>query len=105
MLFALPSVLFLVTLGPRRWVRQGWVAVHMLAVMVVAAMYFGGTRHRASYDLLFLFFAFEVYAAVGAFAWARIQRWRAKARVNASRASATQSPASGPSSPHDSSSS
>ncbi len=94
-LFALPSVLFLVTLGPRRWVRQGWVAVHMLAVMVVAAMYFGGTRHRASYDLLFLFFAFEVYAAVGAFAWTRIQRWRAKA----------QAPASGPSSPHDSSSS
>ena len=71
------------------------VAVHMLAVMVVAAMYFGGTRHRASYDLLFLFFAFEVYAAVGAFAWSRIQRWRAKA----------QSPTSGPSSPHDSSSS
>jgi hypothetical protein len=96
LLFALPSVLFLVTLGPRRWVRQGWVAVHMLAVMIVAALYFGGTRHRASYDLLFLFFALEVYAAVGAFAWRRIQGWR-KSRA--------QSPPSGPSSPHDSSSS
>lgn len=94
--FAIPSVLFLVTLGPRRWVRQGWVALHMLAIIVVAAIYFGGARHRASYDLLLLFFAFEVYAAVLAFAWARIQRWRARKR---------QPAAVGPSAPHDSSSS
>lgn len=98
--FALPSVLFLVTLGRRRWARQGWVAVHMLAVIVVAALYFGGTRHRASYDLLFLFFAFEVYAVVFAAAWGLVKRWRGRPR-----AGAPQSIPSGPSEPHDSSSS
>jgi hypothetical protein len=76
-LFALPSVLFLITLGPRRWVRQGWVAIHMLAVLVVAALYFGGTRHRASYDPLFLFFAIETYVAVGGWCVRRYRAWRA----------------------------
>ena len=95
--FAIPSLLFLVTLGPRRWVRQGWVAIHLLAVVVVAAIYFGGARHRHSYDLLLLFFAFEVYAAIGVFAWTKIAKWRAR------RHSATA--VAGPSEPHDSSSS
>lgn len=114
-LFALPSVLFLFALGPRRCVRQGWVAVHMLAVIVVAAIYFGGTRHRASYDLLFLFFAFEVYAVVGAWVWRfaapRIARLRAR-RVPQPGAGRTplvhgpdQSTPPGPAAPHDSSSS
>lgn len=78
--FAIPSLLFLFTLGPRRLVRQGWLAVHMVAVLVTAALYFGGTRHRASYDPLFLFFALEVYAVIGRWAW---QRWRARRAARA----------------------
>ncbi len=100
-LFALPSVLFLVTLGRRRWARQGWVAVHMLAVIVVAAMYFGGTRHRASYDLLFVFFALEVYAVVFALAWQRYRRFRSAPADS----QPPQSPPTGPIDPHESSSS
>lgn len=82
-LFAIPSLLFLVTLGPRKWVRQGWVAIHMLAVLIVAALYFGGARHRHSYDLLFLFFAFEVYTAVAVFAWTKGKAWRARRQSTA----------------------
>jgi Dolichyl-phosphate-mannose-protein mannosyltransferase len=74
---AVPSLLFLVTLFRRRWVRQGWLALHLLSVLVVAALYFGGTRHRASYDPLLIFFAFEVYAAIGLWSWRRFRRWRA----------------------------
>ncbi|MBC8072187.1 MAG: glycosyltransferase family 39 protein [Deltaproteobacteria bacterium] len=73
---AVPSLLFLVTLFRRRWVRQGWLALHLLSVLIVAAMYFGGTRHRASYDPLLIFFAFEVYSVIGVWAWTRITRWR-----------------------------
>ncbi|HWB79696.1 MAG TPA: glycosyltransferase family 39 protein [Nannocystaceae bacterium] len=75
---AIPSLFFLVTLFRKRWVRQGWLALHLFAVLVVAALYFGGTRHRASYDPLLIFFAFEVYAAVGWWLWLRWQKWRDK---------------------------
>jgi hypothetical protein len=62
--FALPSVLILFTLFRKKTLRHGWLALHMLAAIVVAIIYFGGTRHRASYDPLFLFFALEVYSFV-----------------------------------------
>lgn len=106
-LFALPSVLFLVTLGPRRWVRQGWVAIHMLAVIIVAALYFGGTRHRASYDPLFLFFAIETYAAVLGFAWAKLVAWRGRKPADDAPPSGAggDDPPSGPSAPQASASS
>jgi hypothetical protein len=65
MLFALPSFLILFTLFRKDTVRHGWLALHMLSAIVVAALYFGGTRHRASYDPLFLFFALEVYSFLG----------------------------------------
>ncbi len=75
--FALPSVLFLVTLFRRDTVRLGWVAVHLLALLLVSALYFGGTRHRSSYDFLLLWFAFEVYA----FAFERMRRWWLRRRA------------------------
>lgn len=77
--FALPSVLFLLTLLRRDTVRFGWVAVHLLALLVVSAMYFGGTRHRTSYDPLLLWFAFEVYA----FAFVRARAWWQRRRAAA----------------------
>jgi len=91
-LFALPSVLILFTLFHRRTARHGWVAVHMLAVIVVAALYFGGTRHRASYDPLFLFFALEAYA----FTFAAIHRGATMARDRRrARAQGDTAPAGG----------
>ncbi|MBX7083061.1 MAG: glycosyltransferase family 39 protein [Nannocystaceae bacterium] len=86
--FAIPSLLFLVTLVRRRWVRQGWLAVHLVAIIVTAALYFGGTRHRASYDPLLLFFAFEVYAAVGVWSWRRFRAWRHRRRAGGGDAAA-----------------
>lgn len=77
-LFALPSVLILFTLFRRSTVRHGWLALHMFAAIVVAALYFGGTRHRASYDPLFLFFALEVYSFVIVSIVHAVARWRSK---------------------------
>lgn len=77
-LFALPSVLILLALFSRKTIRHGWLALHMLSVIVVAALYFGGTRHRASYDPLFLFFALEVYSFVIVLLVRRVKSWRAR---------------------------
>jgi len=84
-LFALPSVLILFTLFRRDTVRHGWLALHMLAVIIVAALYFGGTRHRASYDPLFLFFALEVYSFLAVWLVRRVLRWRNRPRRLASQ--------------------
>nr|WP_276599186.1 phospholipid carrier-dependent glycosyltransferase [Nannocystis sp. SCPEA4] len=79
----LPVVLGLSTLFMRRTVASyGLIAIHVLALMITAAIYFGDTRLRAPYDPLLLLLAFEVYIFVGLWAWKHgktlWQRWRAR---------------------------
>jgi hypothetical protein len=96
-LLAVPALLGLVMLGWRRTVRQGLLAIHLLALLLVSAVYFGEIRIRTPYDYVILALALEVYAAGLWLLWrgARL----AWARVRSPHSS------SGGSSPHDSSSS
>jgi hypothetical protein len=59
---AIPALLGLVVLGWRRTVKQGLLAVHLLALLVVSAIYFGEIRIRTPYDYVIMALAFEVYA-------------------------------------------
>mgnify|MGYP002619576499 CR=1 FL=1 len=61
---AIPALLGLVTIvfGGRRTVKQGLIAVNLLALLLLAAIYFGGIRHRTPYDFVIIFLAFETYA-------------------------------------------
>jgi hypothetical protein len=59
---AIPSLLALVTIGlGRRATKQGLVALNFLAIIIVAGLYFGCLRMRASYDFVILFLAIEAY--------------------------------------------
>ncbi|MFZ6181595.1 ArnT family glycosyltransferase [Nannocystis pusilla] len=66
----LPVVLGLVTLFMRRTIASyGLIAMHVLALMITAAIYFGDTRLRAPYDPLLLLLALEVYVIAGTWLW------------------------------------
>ena len=41
---------------------MGFVAANILAMLLLAAIFFGGTRHRATYDFVLIIVAFETYA-------------------------------------------
>lgn len=84
---AVPALLGLVVLGWRRTVKQGLLAVHLLALLVVSAIYFGEIRIRTPYDYVIMALAFEVYSVGlwllyrgGKWAWAR-KRATAKAHT------------------------
>jgi hypothetical protein len=49
----------------RRAARLGLVAVNLVAVILLAAIYFGGVRHRTPYDMVIIILAFETYATAG----------------------------------------
>jgi hypothetical protein len=109
-LLAIPALLGLVMLGVRRTVRQGLIAVHLLALLVVSAIYFGEIRIRTPYDYVILALAFEVIAFALWLGWRGARwsrtRWRAARLRRAQSLGASASSAhSGGSSPHDSSSS
>lgn len=61
-LFAVPALLGLLVLVTRRTVKQGLLAVHLLASIVVAAIFFGSIRIRTPYDFIIIALALEVYA-------------------------------------------
>lgn len=63
-LLAIPALLalgFMFAPGQRS-ARMGLVAVNLLALLVLAAVIFGGPRHRSPYDFIILLMALEVYA-------------------------------------------
>jgi len=79
-LFAVPALIGLLTLVlGRRTARQGLIAVHLLASLLVAAVFFGSIRIRTPYDFIIITLALEVYA-FGLWAvwqgisWARARR-------------------------------
>jgi hypothetical protein len=104
-----PSLFGLVAIGmPRRTLKQGLVAIHFLAVLLVAAIYFGGPRHRSSYDPLLIFLALEVYATALVLVWRGIVRLRERLRRRrgaAPHGTAAASSSAGTKSPQTSSSS
>lgn len=62
-LFAVPALIgLLVLVLGRRTARQGLVAVHLLASLLVAAVFFGSIRVRTPYDFIIITLALEVYA-------------------------------------------
>ena len=83
----LPTLLGLILLVPRRTARMGFLASNILAMIALAAIYFGGTRHRGTYDMVVLVVVAEVYAYVlwllGTRALALTKRLHPKFMVNA----------------------
>lgn len=74
---AIPALLGLLWMfvPGRRAAKLGLVSANLLALLVLASIFFGGARHRAPYDLVIIILAFETYATIGWGVWKAIQRW------------------------------
>ncbi len=80
-LFAIPALLgLLYLLRPSRALRPGLVALNVLVLIVVSAVFFGGGRHRSTYDPLIIILAVEVYASVAVWLWIRVRDRVARGR-------------------------
>jgi hypothetical protein len=76
-LFALPALLALVAIArPATRARLGLVGLHVIAVVILAALYFGDVRFRAPYDPIILLMALEVHAMVLAWLFGALRRLR-----------------------------
>ena len=65
-LFAFPALFAAWTCFWRRTVtRHGVLAIHIWAMIVTAAIYFGDTRLRAPYDPMLVLLAIETYTVIG----------------------------------------
>ena len=72
MFLTAPAVLGLALLFRRKTLATyGILALHLIAVIVTSAIYFGDTRLRAPYDPMFILLALEVYAILGGWLWLR----------------------------------
>jgi len=75
---ALPALAGLLLMVRRSTARAGFIAANVLAMVILAAIYFGGTRHRTTYDFTIMIVALEVYAYVIYGAYLGIQKLRAR---------------------------
>ncbi len=95
---AVPALLMLGVMfvpGPKT-AKTGLVAVNLLALLVLAAIYFGGIRHRTPYDFVVIIMAFETYALLGWMLWRGLLRWTGRARASgATSAGKADSPSGG----------
>lgn len=82
---AVPALLGLVVLFWRRTVKQGLLAVHFLALLVVSAIYFGEIRIRTPYDYVIMALAFETYSLGLVLLWHGGKRLWARRRARAPR--------------------
>lgn len=81
--FAIPALLGLLLMVPRRSARAGFVAANVLAMVILAAIFFGGTRHRTTYDFAIIIAALEVYAYVIAAAVIAVRAlWRKRRKAS-----------------------
>ncbi len=79
---AVPALIGLLVLGwGRRRIKLALVAVHMLAMIVVAAIFFGSIRVRTPYDYIIMILAFEVYGLGLWLAYKGILKGLARART------------------------
>ena len=73
--FTAPALLMAFTCFMRRTVtRHGMLAIHIWALIVTAAIYFGDTRLRAPYDPMLVLLAIEAYIFAGTTIWGRLRR-------------------------------
>ncbi|MBK7826209.1 glycosyltransferase family 39 protein [Nannocystis sp.] len=73
--FTAPALLMMFTCFMRRTVtRHGILALHIWALLVTAAIYFGDTRLRAPYDPMLVLLAIEAYIFAGSALWGRLRR-------------------------------
>ncbi len=78
-LVVFPTMLGVVTLFRRRAVATyGLLAMHVVALVITAAIYFGDVRLRTPYDPLFLLLSIEVYAFLAIWVAGAVRRLRAK---------------------------
>jgi uncharacterized membrane protein (UPF0136 family) len=71
-LIAVPAVLMAFTCFFKKTCeRHGILGLHVWAILVTAAIYFGDTRLRTPYDPMLLLLAFELYLFVGGLLWTR----------------------------------
>ncbi len=69
-LIAVPALLTAFTCFWRRTVdRHGLLALHIWALLITAAIYFGDTRMRTPYDPMLILLALETYIVVGVYGW------------------------------------
>ena len=73
--FTAPALLMAFTCFMRRTVtRHGMLSLHIWALIVTAAIYFGDTRLRAPYDPMLILLAIEAYIFAGAAIGGRVRR-------------------------------
>jgi hypothetical protein len=68
---------------PRRRPKQALVAINLLALLILAGVWFGGIRFRVPYDPIITVLAASTYAVV----WERARAWLAKRRPEAKQES------------------
>lgn len=78
---AIPALLGISLMCFRRTAKAGFVAANVLAMVILAAIYFGGTRHRTTYDFASIFVAIEVYAYAVYGIWRWVASRRARGRI------------------------
>lgn len=83
---AVPALLGIALMFTRRTARAGFVAANVLAMVILAAIYFGGTRHRTTYDFAIMIVALEIYAYgiyAAYLAGRKLVAWRRKRQSHA----------------------
>lgn len=79
---AIPALLTAFTCFWRRTIlHHGILAVHIWAILVTAAIYFGDTRLRTPYDPILLLLAFECYLFVGGLVFNKVRELIRKRRA------------------------
>lgn len=79
---AIPALLTAVTCFFKKTCeRHGILALHLWAITITAAIYFGDTRLRTPYDPMLLLLALECYLFVGGLAWGRARSFWLKRRA------------------------
>ena len=88
---AVPALLALLSLlRPRRFLALALISLHLVALIVVAAVYLGGARFRAPYDPILIVMAFEVYAIAAGLLLEGVRRLRARRRETERRSSGSE---------------
>ncbi len=83
-LITFPALLTIFTCFWRRTItRHGILALHLWAIIITAAIYFGDTRLRAPYDPMIVLLAIETYIFIGTAAFTRIRARFARRRARA----------------------
>lgn len=83
-LITFPALLTIFTCFWRRTItRHGVLALHLWAIIVTAAIYFGDTRLRAPYDPMIVLLAIETYIFLGTAAFKKIRERMARRRARA----------------------